>query len=428
MSVLGFALLANSLAMQITAIVAISGFLKSGGVNSILLIMFVDYAFILVTGALQSLVIDKFERKDLIKWVTILFAVTFAVLRLMFHFNAPDRLNYSIMYILAEQQFILFPLVFWVLASDIFKISQAKRVFPIISGWNFVGKLIGIGIAAYSPTLVAQLGIQPEEVLTLNSLVYVLAFFALWAGLRKAEVRKTVEEKDSLSETLKKGWEFMNAVPAFRYMMYTIIALAVGETIIKFHFIVQTNLAYPDQASYQTFFSIYRLALTLISLVLQAFVTGVLIKYMQLKNTFMIFPLVVFVGAAAMFAVPGAGIAIAVFLAVRLARDTVNESSEKSFLGLVPEERRGRVSTMMVSYLPSVGVMLACVVAYAIVFAGEQFAFDAVVWYLLAALLAGVAAVWAVLRLRKVYDESLLNWRLKRRQRKTQSSLLDKLG
>jgi ATP/ADP translocase len=425
--VLGFALLANAVAMQIAGIVSISGFLSSGGVNSILIVLFVDYAFILITGALQTLVIDKFTRKDLILWITLLFASLFVFLRLMFLFKAPDWLNYSLMYILAEQQFVLFPLVFWVLANDIFKISQAKRVFPVISGWNFAGKLIGIGIAAVSPMLFARLDIKAEEILSINTFLYLLAFMVLWTGLRKTEVRKTVTQTETLGETLREGWDFMSNVPSFRFMMYTILALAVADTIIEFRFLVVTDSVFPDQASYQTFFSMYRLGITLLSLVLQAFVTGILIKYMQLKNTFLFFPVVAFVGAVAMILLPGVNIAVAVMAGVKLIRDTINESGRKSFQGLVPEERRGRVSTLMESYLPSIGTMLACVAGYAIVYVGEVLGVRVVMWYLLVAAVGGVFALWAVFRMRKVYDDSLYNWRLKRRQRRTNTVLLDKL-
>jgi hypothetical protein len=405
----------------------ISGFLNSGGVNSILIVLFVDYAFILITGALQALVIDKFKRKDLILWATLVFALAFVFLRMMFLFKAPDWLNYSIMYILAEQQFILFPLIFWVLANDIFKISQAKRLFPVISGWNFAGKLIGIGIAAISPLLFANLGIKAEEILTINTFIYLLAFIVLWSGLRNIEVRETVTQTETLRETLREGWDFMTKVPSFRFMMYTIIALAVADTIIEFRFLVVTDSVYQDQASYQTFFSMYRLGITMLSLILQAFVTGVLIKYMQLKNTFLFFPVVAFVGAMAMILLPGVNIAIAAMASVKLIRDTINDSGRKSFQGLVPEERRGRVSTLMETYLPSIGTMLACVAGIAIVYTGVALGVSVVFWYLLVAALGGVFALVAVLKMRSVYDASLYNWRLKRRQRKTQTVLLDKL-
>jgi hypothetical protein len=428
--VLGFALLANALAMQVSGIVSISGFLTSSGANGILIVLLVDYAFILLTGALQTLVIDKYERTKLIQWITLLFAFLFVFLRMMFVFNSPDWLNYSFMYILSEQQFILFPLVFWVLANDIFKISQAKRLFPLISGFNFIGKLIGIGISLISPTLFPKLGIDPVEILTLNILVYLLAFMVLWGGLGKVKVRKTVVQTETLGETLREGWKFLWDVPAFKYMMYAIIGLAVADTLIEFRFLVVTDLAFQDQASYQRFFSTYRLLITLVSLAVQAFATGFLIKKMQLKNTFLFFPLAALIGVIGMVFIPGVSVAIAAMAGVKLIRDTINESGRKSFQGLVPEERRGRVSTLMESYLPSIGTILACILGIIVIYVGGLIGIENILMYIYMGIAAvgAIFALWAILKMRTVYDSSLLNWRLKRRQRRTQTALLDKLS
>lgn len=425
--VLGFALLANALAMQVSGIVALSGFLNSGGVNGFLIVLLVDYGFILFTGALQTLIIDKFERKTLIQWVAIIFAMFFVVLRLMFVFQAPEWLNYSIMYILSEQQFILFPLVFWVLANDIFQIAQAKRLFPLISGFNFAGKLLGIGISLITPSLFPKFGIKPEEILTLNILVYMLAFIVLWSGLNKVKVRKTVVHTETLGETLREGWRFMLDVPSFKYILYAIIALAVADTLIEFRFVVVTDSVFNTQSSYQQFFSAYRMILTIAALLIQTFVTGYLLKKMQIKDTFLVFPIIALVGAIGMIATPGVVMAVGGMASVKLIRDTLNESGRKSFQGLIPEERRGRVSTLMESYLPSIGTILACVLGILIIFLANMAGFNAVAVYMGVAALGGLVALWAVLKMRTVYDSSLLNWRLKRRQRRTQTVLLDKL-
>ena len=93
----------------------------------------------------------------------------------------------------------------------------------------------------------------------------------------------------------------------------------------------------------------------------------------------------------------------------------------------MPEERRGRVSTFMDNYLPAVGTILACLVTGLIVLIGLQINRDLHLVYLSVALLCGGVALWATLKMRKVYESSLLNWRLKRRQRTT-DSVLDKLS
>ncbi|MCB2179520.1 hypothetical protein KQH54_00190 [bacterium] len=426
--ILGFALLVNALAMQISGIVSVSGFLSSDNVNQILIVLFVDYALIVVIGSLSSVIIDKFNRVSLIQWITLIFALTFIVLRVLFMLNVPNWLNYSLMYIVSEQQFVVFPLVFWVLANDVFKFSQAKRLFPIISGWNFIGKLVGIGIAAVSPTLFANLGIKPEEILLVNVFVYLVGFMVLFGGLRDVAVRETVHQEESLKKTLSEGWEFIMGVPAFKYLMTALVALAVADTIIEFRFLVITDQAFNTLEKYQTFYSIYRLGTTLLALILQTFVTGYLIKKMQLKNTFFFFPVVAVGAAIGMLVTPGVSIAIVGMAMLKLVRDTVHESGRASFLGLVPEERRGRVSTLLETYFPSFGTMLGCVLAGAVVIVGGINGRDMSAYYLLIALVAGLFALTSVFRMVQAYDSSLLNWRLKRRQRSTSTTLLNKLN
>ena len=71
--------------------------------------------------------------------------------------------------------------------------------------------------------------------------------------------------------------------------------------------------------------------------------------------------------------------------------------------------------------------MLAAFVTYLIVQFGVRYAVldQAIQCSLILAFITSVFAIWSVLRLRSVYDMSLLNWRLKRRQRC--HNLLDKL-
>ena len=425
--VLGFALLANALAMQVSGIVSISGFLSTDNVNQILVVLFVDYALIVAIGSLQSMIIDKFNRVKLIRWVALIFAAVFIILRLMFLIKAPEWLNYSLMYIISEQQFVVFPLVFWVLANDIFKISQAKRLFPLISGWNFAGKLIGIGIAAISPALFTTWNFKPEEVLLLNVFVYLVSYLVLTFGLKDVKIRQTVTRTEDLKMTLSEGWDFIKNVPAFKYLMYALVALAIADTIIEFRFLVITDQVFDTQAKYQTFFSIYRLGTTLVALALQTFVTGYLIKRMQIRNTFFFFPIAASIAAIGMILTPGVGVAIGAMALVKLVRDTVHESGRASLLGFVPEERRGRVSTLMETYFPSFGTMLGCVLAGLVVISGASSSIDLSLLYLLIAFLGAMYAFISVVRMVMAYDSSMLNWRLKRRQRRADSVLLRKL-
>jgi AAA family ATP:ADP antiporter len=290
----GFLLFGNSLARQVSNIVSVSGVLDTEGPNGLLVVLIVDYTLVLIVGALQSLIIDRFNRVRMMAFVSLGFALVFIFLRIMFWVHAPEWLNYSTMYLVAEQQFVLFPLIFWVLANDVFNFSQTKRLFPLIASWSFVGKLAGIAIAGISPALFGQLKLADEDILLFNAFIYLASFILVLMTLRGINLRDFSKQSESLKETLSEGWEFVRDVLSFRYLMVAILALAVADTIIEFRFWVITEAAFPGHLAYQNFYSIYRLVVTLAAFAIQSLVTSRLTNNVQLKNVLLIFPFVAF--------------------------------------------------------------------------------------------------------------------------------------
>jgi hypothetical protein len=116
---------------------------------------------------------------------------------------------------------------------------------------------------------------------------------------------------------------------------------------------------------------------------------------------------------------PGVIAAIGAMATLKLMRDNPDASAKKSFQQVVPEERRGRVSTFMDSYLASIGTVLGCVVAGLIIWISALVGLAEIDYtiYMGVVLAAGLFAMWAIYMVVRTYDTSLFNWRLKRRQR-----------
>lgn len=425
--VLGFVLLSNQVARQITEIAALSGLISNGGSNQVLVVWFVDYIIIFFVGALQSLIVDKMERPKLIKRVVLGLAILFLGMRFLFLLKLPPIITYGSLYILAEQQFLLFPLIFWVLANDIFDMAQARRLFPIIASWNFVGVIIGTGVSAISPTIFKHFSLPGENILLLNVVIYLLSFVVLFFGLRNIRVRQTAPpQPETLRKSMSEGYTFVRKVPSFTFLALCWVVMVMCDVIVEFRFINVTEAAFTTAASYQQFYSIYRLVMTLAAIVVQTTLTSRLIDRITLKNSFFIYPVIMLVGVVSVFFFPGVWVSVFTLGSLKLTRDTVDESARKSFQALIPEERRGRVSTFMDSYLPALGTVTACVIMGAVILIGKWAGLENA--YLIYLGLAGVGAfigVWAIFRMRKMYDSSLLNWRLKRRQRG--ASVFDKM-
>jgi len=425
--VLGFVLLGNQVARQITEIAALSGLISEGGSNDVLVVWFVDYIIIFIVGALQSLVVDRVERPKLIKRVVLGMAFLFVGMRSLFFLNLPSIITYGSLYILAEQQFLLFPLIFWVLANDIFEASQARRLFPIIASWNFVGVLIGTGVSALSPSIFERLSISSANILFVNVLIYLICFVVLYFGLRNIRVRQAVQKEDeTLSTSMAEGVGFVKEVPSFTFLALCWFLMIMCDVIVEFRFINVTSATFVGAETYQRFYSLYRLIMTIVAIVIQTAVTSRLIDRISLKNTFFIYPVIMLVGVLAVLFFPGVWISVFSLGFLKLTRDTVDESARKSFQSLIPEERRGRVSTFMDSYLPSFGTVTACIIMGTVILIGMWTGMErSHLIYLGIAGIGAIVGVWAIFKMRSVYDSSLLNWRMKRRQRG--ASLLDKL-
>ncbi|MCB0168578.1 MAG: hypothetical protein KDI79_30400 [Anaerolineae bacterium] len=424
-----FILLCNSFAMQLSDVVAISGILSEGGSNTILIVWTVDMVLILVMTSLQALIVDRVNRLALIRWMLLGLAGMYIILRLLFLVQGIEWFNYAFLFVLADQQWLLFPLFFWVLANDLFNPSATRRLFPLIAGVGFVGQILGLIFAAWAPDIFSRLGVAIEEVLIVNVSIYIIAFLVSYLGLHPDKLRKIRQKPETVKETLAEGWDFVREVPSFRFLTMAILAMSITLTIIEFRFLTFTHEIYSDVASYQQFYSFYQLGMTLAALAIQTFFTAFLINRIGLKNVFLVLPMAMVAGAAWMLALPFGVISNIGGMALpKLTKITIDESGQKSFQALVPEERRGRVSIFIDSYLDAAGTIIGCLLTGLIVYLGFIFSFSLDFYiYLGIAFTSALFALWAISRMRVKYDSSLLNWRLKRRSRRGLTSVLNKL-
>lgn len=416
--IMGLVMIINFLAQQLSEITAISNFIGQAGPEQMLLVWLVDSVLILVTMGLQSLIIDRFNRVGLMRWMILGFGLIFLLLRGLFSLGAPEWLVYGVWYLVATQQLVFFPVIFWILANDMFDVAQATRLFPLITSLAFIGRLLGIGVSLAVPRLMQTYPLlQPPGLLVISAGLYFITLIIFSVGTRSVHLRKTTVPHESVKDTLTEGWDFVREVPAYRFLSLAILLLLMCDVIIEFRFLVVSYAAYPDPVQYQMLYSLYRLGLTVGSILIQGLLTSRIISSLTLKNTFLVKPISTLLGSLWMFLQASLVGAIGGVMLLRLPQYTIDEPTRKAFLSLVPEERRGRVSIFIESYLYFAGTVLGCLITGAIVIAGILSGSDNYRIYLGVSIVAALLSIWATLRMRRVYDSSLLNWRLKRRQR-----------
>lgn len=426
---LSLLLFGNAIAQQLAEITAISNFLNSGGVTGIPLIWIIDGILVALAAGAQSMIVDRMDRLTLMRRLSIILLVTFALLRVMFFLRVPEMLTYSLLYLVAEQQWLFFPLIFWIMTSDLLSVSQMKRLAPLIASAGLAGKLVGCLSAAMIARLFQMWHITLAEVLLLNVGIYSMLYYVLRYRLRPARKEQPlVEHAQSWRAVLGDGWDFVRHVPSFRFLTIAAMALVFTDVILEFHFLAVSDFYFgADPYQYQRFFSGYRLLSTILAMVVQATLTSRLIAAVELKNTFLVVPLAVLVGATWMLAAPVALIgALGGVLLQKVPMLAVGQPAIKAFQSLVPEQRRGRVSMFLDSYLFSFGNILGSLFIGGSIILGSYLGWGGYAYlYLGLAVFMALLALGSFWKMRLVYDGSLLNWRLKRRRRS--SSVLEKL-
>ena len=431
--VFGALIFFNALAMQISYVASVSGFLKADGLGLVWLVWLINYAGFLVFAGVQTLFIDRFERVSLMRGLVLYFATGFGLIWLALQLALPGQLSYGALYLLAEQQWMLFPVVFWVFANDSVNVQQAKRLFPLMASIGLVGKLVGLGVASLAPWLLPRFGIDLSHLLLINLTLYLVA--AYLPGLMHGRTRAVAASRVSPEHGAKEGFwarmsgglEFVRDVPAFRHLTQFLFAVVVVDTLVEFYFLAVTDAYFVSRAEYQSFYGAYRIALVLLIFGTQLLVTRRLLARVPLPRLLSVQPFVAFSVVAFLIVMPGVVTSVLALFVLRLTTESFHESAAKTVQGLIPQERRGRVTLILETVVISAGTIVGALVLGALTLATDvSVVRDAPRAYFVFAFVVAAAAMYFAKRMRDTYEASLLNWRLKRRQR-TGASVLDKL-
>lgn len=164
---LGLLLLGNAFAQKLSEIISVSGFFSNVGVNQIIWVWMIDGVLMLVITSLQSLIIDRHNRRELMEDMVIALALAFAFLQILMAFSGPAWLSQSLLFLLSQQQWLTFPLIFWVFTNDLLGINQAKRLIPKIASYGFSGYALGISFVGFTSWGMQRLNLPHNWMVTL---------------------------------------------------------------------------------------------------------------------------------------------------------------------------------------------------------------------------------------------------------------------
>ena len=405
---------ANTVVETSNEVVSTSGFISNVGVANILWMKVADAAIIIFAAGAYALIVDRANRRKLAIALFTGFGCCYAIIVLLFVLQVPAAISYTALNLINGQQDNLIPLVLGALAADIFSVAESKRLFGLLGAATIAGELVGDGFAIG----VARLFNGNNAGLLLANVGWLLAGAALLAlTVRRLEPgTRQASEEEPLWDVLRGGINFVRDVKLFRYLTLAVLLAGTGWSVVQYRLLSTLSEAFPETDDLQASYGIFKFAIPILLLLVQTVGLRWLMRWWGYKSIFLAMPGVLLLGLTLMLTWPGL---LSVIIGAYLAKVTsqgIQEPAEQSFLGLVPDELRGRMGAFLHGVLYPFGELLGYVfvgVVLVLVSSAQTawMIYGGIAWICL------VLAVSSALRLRATYDKEMLNWRWQRRRR-----------
>jgi len=270
----------------------------------------------LVANALFSALVARFSRRRFIP-IAYRFFISNIVIFLILIATIPKNMWVGRVFFVWTSVFNLFVIsVFWAFMVDVFSSEQGKRLFGFISIGGTLGAIVGASITA---GLVQKIGtvkllLISAVLLELSAQCVRLFPATQWSG--SANTMKTEERAigGGIWTGIIHNFSSLYLLGISSYMLL----YALTSTLLYFQQVGVAKAAIPANEARTAFFAEVDLVVNVLTILLQAFVTGRLLKWIGVAATLAILPALTVIGFIAMGIKPLL-IVLVIFLTLRRA-------------------------------------------------------------------------------------------------------------
>jgi AAA family ATP:ADP antiporter len=244
--------------------------------------------------------------------------------------------------------------VFWGFLADVFTSEQSRRLFGFIAAGGTIG---GIAGSTLTSVLVEYLG---RHWLLLASVV--LLEVAVWSVRRLAKISASLRERSALrqEDTAVGGGVlsgFAHAVRS-RYLLHLIAYMLLFTILSTFLYFQQLDVAkqaFTDRSARTAFFARIDLAVNVLTLLVQLFLTGRIIKALGVPGTLSVLPALTFAGFIVLGVSPSLW-AVVVFQVLRRAGNfAIARPTRETCFTVVPREDKYKAKSFIDTFVYRAG-------------------------------------------------------------------------
>lgn len=402
-----------SLAGVLTEVVAASQVLTTSGPRAMLVVYPLSGVILALTGLAIYRFIDGKQRLAMIRSVALGYAVAF-VAALLVHTAAP-AIGGGLAWILADQLNFLLPLLVWSLAGDEFNVAEGRKIFGWMVVWTFTGQVVGLIFSIAGVPAMQSVGLALISLLLVGPLVTAFVGWWLPRAMRDSAAAQGLARQQTVRESVRSAWDFVSGIPVWRQFLLASVLTFIAGMVMYVGFMAGFETAVGDDAGrLQMLLGGVGLVSFLLCWLIQVSAAERLLERLGIPGVLLILPTAVVVGS--LITLAGVLMQSLLLLAIGFSmwlipRWGVDENARRAALALVPDERRARVSLLV-----DMGPVAAGLIASAPLAAVGLLSAD--LWLVpVVALVVALIALRPSVKVRQGWEDSLLNWRLRRRKR-----------
>ncbi len=314
-----------------------------GGVENLQWLFTGTFVVMLIAVPVFGAAVSRFPRKTLVPVVYYFFIINLLLFFFLFR-SGFSRVWTARIFFIWLSVFNLFVVsVFWSLMTDIFTSEQSRRLFALIAAGGTTGAIAGPSITAVMSQMVG-----PQNLLIVSAfflIIAVVCIHLLLSDRDSGEYNDTYDTEDqSLLADIGTGGSifsgFINIIKS-PYLIGISVFIVLYTTLSTFLYFIQANIvedSFNDPATRTSFFASIDLAVNVLTILCQIFITVKLANRMGISFTLMLIPLLVTIGFISLGIFPLL-IVLALFQVVRRAGNyAITRPAREMLFTVIPRE------------------------------------------------------------------------------------------
>ena len=232
--------------------------------------------------------------------------------------------------------------VFWAFMADLFTAEQGKRLFGFVAVGGTLGAIVGGLLTAQLVDVVGSAALLAVSALLLEVAVWCVKLFPVGAPLGATVAAKAAPTETPpewpLGGTFWSGIAHVFRSPYLLGICGFMLLHSVTSTLVYFQQADIAGQAFADRAARTAFFAQLDVAVNVLTVLMQVFLTGRLLKWLGVGVTLALLPLVSLGGFVAMALAPSLVLLAAFQVARRAVNYAVSRPAREVLFTVLPRE------------------------------------------------------------------------------------------